>query len=184
MDFLKVDLMPFVIKSLMIGIKKIVICSEFFCVAIIILLWAMGFIGDLETGVIVTVSFQFITINMLILGLKFNRTSQSIVRFTDNKIQVLDRKGKCWREIDYSTITTVRAEIIADFFYGQSKKTFRYKYICLYLNGATSMPNVSFAKLFKEKDFFMFNYKVIIFLMIYIKNIKLKVIRRLSIEQI
>lgn len=158
MDFLQVDLMPFVIKSLMNGIKKVVICSEFFCVAIIILLWAMGFIGDFGTGVIVTVAFQFITINMLILGLKFNRTSQSIVRFTDDKIQVLDSKGNCWREIDYNTITTVRAEIIADFFYGRSKKTFRFKYVCLYLNGATSIPNVSFAKLFKEKNFFMFNY--------------------------
>lgn len=118
----------------------------------------MEFIGDMETGVIVTVAFQFITVNLLILGLKFHRISQSVVRFTDDKIQVLDSKGNCWREIDYSTITTVRAEFIADFFYGQSKKAFRFKYICLYLNGATSIPNVPFAKLFKGKNFFMFNY--------------------------
>ena len=72
-------------------------------------------------------------------------------------IRVLDAKGKCWREIPYDSICDIRIETIIGAFYGE-KDTAEFKYICVFLNGNTQIPEVSYAKLYKHKDFFMMYY--------------------------
>ena len=103
---------------------------------------------------------------MLILGLAFNKTSQSTIKITEELISVYDKKGNCWRTILPNTITDIRIEEISDFFYGRNRHTFRFEYVCLFLNGNTQIPDVSFSKLFFEKDFIMFGYDEVAFDMI------------------
>ena len=73
---------------------------------------------------------------------------------------ICDKSGACWRTIKYSAITAINVQEISGFFYGQNKDMFRSKYVCVYLNGATNVPDVSFEKLFLQKDFFMFSYNL------------------------
>lgn len=165
-DYIEINLLPVGIKLLMSLLKKIAICAEIFILIILVALWCGGCFDTTTTGIVISMMLHLITLPMLILGLAFNKTSQSTVKITEELISVYDKKGNCWRTILPNTITDIRIEEISDFFYGRNRHTFRFEYVCLFLNGNTQIPDVSFSKLFFEKDFIMFGYDEVAFDMI------------------
>lgn len=157
-DYIEIDLMPIGIKNQMRVIKKVGTCAVMFAFALSAVMWATGYYYDVLTGIVFSLVLFLIAIPLLLPGLKFDKVSQSKVRFTADQIRILDKKGTCWRTIDYCIITDVHIEEISGFFYGANKDMFRNKYVCLFLNGSINKPDAPFAKLFTEKDFVMFGY--------------------------
>jgi len=153
-----IDLMPIGIKNQTKMIERVSICATGCVIALLVIMWATGFFYDSVTATIFSLILLLITTPLLLPYFIFDKVSQSTVRFSADQIYILDKRGKCWRSIDYNTITAVRVDEISGFFYGHNKDMFRNKYVCVFLNGATTIPNVSFANLFTEKDFIMFGY--------------------------
>ncbi len=87
------------------------------------------------------------------------KLSQSILIFLEDHLNVCYENGKCWRTIKYNEITDVRVKEVPGFFYGENQNTIKNNYICIFLNDTTDIPDNSFAKLFKEENFFMFAFQ-------------------------
>ena len=84
------------------------------------------------------------------------KISQSYVTFTFDRIKVFDRRGRCWREIPFSSITNVRGEVLQGYFYGSPSNEKGIKYICFYLDGSTQKPShLSYYRIFEDERFFM-----------------------------
>lgn len=154
----EIDLVPSGIKNQIKMINRVSICTEVCAITLLAVMWVAGFFHDFETGIIFSSAFLLVTTPLLLPGFMFNKVSQSTVSFASDQIHILDKRGVCWRLIDYNTITDVRVEEISGFFYGHNKDMFRNKYVCIFLNGATSIPIVPYKNLFTEKDFIMFGY--------------------------
>ena len=154
----EIDLIPIDLKNQIKMIKGVSICTEVCAITLLAVMWVVGFFHDFETGIIFSSAFLLVTTPLLLPGFMFNKVSQSSVSFVSDQIRILDKRGVCWRLIDYNTITDVRVEEISGFFYGHNKDMFRNKYVCIFLNGATNIPNVPYKNLFTEKDFIMFGY--------------------------
>ena len=88
----------------------------------------------------------------------YSNTIWSTVTFSSEQIIVRNYKGRVWRKISYNSITSVRTEEIADFFYGQHRETWVENYICIFLNDNESVPDIPYHKLFGHPDFFMMQY--------------------------
>lgn len=157
---MELSLIPLSYKSLMRMVKKVSIYTQFGAVALLLVLAVAGFFRDATTAIVCSLSLLVVTLPLLIPGLRFEKVSQSSIRLTENEILICDKSGACWRTIKYSAITAINVQEISGFFYGQNKDMFRSKYVCVYLNGATNVPDVSFEKLFLQKDFFMFSYNL------------------------
>lgn len=158
LECMEINLMPIGLKKQMNTIKKVSICAEIGVVFLLLLMGVAGFFKNSTTGIIFSFILLLITTPLMIPGFMFEKISQSTVRFTKEQIQILDKKGMCWRTIFYRDITDVRIEVVSGFFYGQNQHMFRNTYICVFLNGLTSIPDVSFSKLFTDKDFIMLGY--------------------------
>ena len=158
MDGKEIDLIPIGIKNQIRMIKRVSTYAEVCAIALLVVLWLAGFFRDYITGLVFSIILLSITTPLLLPGYMFDKVSQSTVRFTADHIHIIDKKGVCWRSIDCNTITTVCTKEISGFFYGQNKDMFRNNYVCIFLNGKTTIPNVPYAKLFTEKDFIMFAY--------------------------
>ena len=157
-DCKEIDLMPIGIKNQMRMIKNVSICTELGAITLLAVMWVAGFFQDFTTGVVFSLILLSITTPLLLPGSLFDKVSQSTVCFTADHIRILDKKGVCWRSIDYNTITAIHIKEVSGFFYGQNKDMFRNKYVCIFLNGTTNIPNVPYKNLFTEKDFIMFGY--------------------------
>ena len=157
-DCKEIDLIPIGIKNQIRMIKRVSTCTEVCAITLLVVMWAAGFFRDLITGVVFSLILLLITTPLLLPGYIFDKVSQSTVCFAADHIHILDKKGICGRSIDCNTITAVRVKEISGFFYGQNKDMFRNKYVCIFLNGATNIPNVPYKNLFTEKDFIMFGY--------------------------
>ena len=149
------DLVPLQFKKTMWMVRRVAIVAEIFCVLILLLIGIMRVFHDLTTAVIFSTGILSISTLLLIPGFLYERISQSTVEFTVDRIKVFDRHGRCWREIPYSFITSIRTENISGFFYGKDKHLCTQKYICFYLNNTREIPRVSYAKLFNVQNFFM-----------------------------
>ena len=158
LDYEKFDLMPISIKNQMSMIKRVSTYAEVCTIILLLTMWAVGLFHDYLTGMLLSLILLSITTPLLLPGFIYDKVSQSMVCFVSDHIHILDKKGVCWRSIDCSTITAVCVEEISGFFYGHNKDMYRNKYVCIFLNGVRTIPNVSFAKLFTEKDFIMFGY--------------------------
>lgn len=157
-DFIEVDLIPIAIKNQLRMIKKVSTCTEVCAITLLAAMWSIGLFRDFTTGLVLSLILLSLTTPLLLPGYMFDKVNQSTVRCNSDRIHILDKKGGCWRSIDCNTITAVRIKEVSGFFYGHNKDMFRDKYICIFLNGATNMPDVPYAKLFTEKDFVMFAY--------------------------
>jgi hypothetical protein len=158
MEQIEVDLVPISIKE-QIRTIKIVSYYTVGCLAVLLItMMILGFFQDTFTAIALSVIMFLVAIPLLLPGLMFEKTSQSRICFMSNQICIVDTKGKCWRSVDYNTISDLRIEDITGFFYGGNKHLYRNKYICIFLNGATEIPSVPFAKLFTEKNIIMFGY--------------------------
>lgn len=158
MDHIETTLVPVGIKKLMKTIRTAGICTEVFAIVLVIVLGVTRRFSDLAAGILLLVLLHLITIPVLIPGFLYDKVSQSTVRLTERRMQILDKNKNCWRSIDYHDITAVRTEEIYGFFYGKNKDLYHSSYICVFLNGSTTIPDVSFAKLFSHEEFFMFAY--------------------------
>lgn len=158
MDGKEIDLIPIGIKNQIRMIKIVSTCTELCAITLLVIMCATGFFRDLITGLVFSFVLLVITTPLLIPGYVFDKISQSTVRFSAEHIYILDKKGRCWRTIDCSVITAVSEKEITGFFYGKNKDTFRNKYVCIFLNGTTNIPDVPYKKLFNQKDFIMFAY--------------------------
>ena len=92
-----------------------------------------------------------------VLYARYDAVARRTISFGENGFCLWNKK-LCVREVPYHTITDVTAEDICGFFIGTQKENFHAKYICIYLNHAKKPPLVSYAKLFKQKNFFMIAY--------------------------
>lgn len=91
-----------------------------------------------------------------VLGLLYDRVTQSTVIFQSKSIQISDKKGRLWREIPYDRITKSSIEDVTGFFYGSERHKAVSKYICFYLNQEKIFPALApYKKLFCGNDFFM-----------------------------
>lgn len=149
------DLVPLQFKKTMWMVRSVAIVAEIFAVLILLLMGIMRVFQDLTTAVIFSTGILSISTLLLIPGFLYEKISQSTVEFSADRIKVFDRHRRCWREIPYSFITSIRIEDVSGFFYGKDKHLCKQKYICFYLNNATEIPRVSYAKLFNVQNFFM-----------------------------
>lgn len=164
-DFIETDLLPLPIKKHMEIRRKVGACMAAGFLAFGAMLWLIGAFQDAATGLFVTAALLLIGLLPVVPIYRFQKLSQSRVRLTEDRILVLDRHGVCWRTIDYSAVTDVRAEKIGGFFYGSNSDTVIYEYICVFLNGVTELPKPSFqffhsyyADMFQDANFLMFAY--------------------------
>lgn len=157
-DQFEFDLMPISIKMQMRTIRKV----GFFLVGCLFTLYItvslLGVFRNMFTAVTFFLMLLLVIVPVLLPGLRYDKISQSRIYFGADYIRIIDKKGKCWRAVEYSTISDVRTEYISGFFYGENKDMFRNKYICIFLNGLTDIPPVPFARLFTENDFILFAY--------------------------
>ena len=157
-DYFETTLVPVGIKKLMKTIRTVGICTEIFVIVLVIVLGVTRRFSDLAAGILFSVLIHLLIAPVLIPGFLYDKVSQSTVCLTESRMQILDKSGNCWRTIDYHVITAVRTEEISGFFYGKNKEMYHSSYICVFLNGSTTIPDVSFAKLFSHEEFFMFAY--------------------------
>ena len=155
--YVETDLLPFYIKIIMKWYRRMMLLIEASIVVAMIVLWGFGACNWITATVLIFM-FLLILVPYSLPLLIYNKTSQSTLHFAADQIRVLDKKKNCWRVIDYSSITDIRAEEITGFFYGPERNHVRYKYVCVFLNGLKDVPDVSFGKLFTHKDFIMFGY--------------------------
>ena len=159
MNCIKFDVMPIGIKKLMRVINRVSIFAEIFSNLWVVAMVATGLIRDLSGCIIFFTALQIVVVPTFIPSILYYKLSQSVLMFADNSLKVCNKNGKCWRTIKYSEITDVRVKEIPGFFYGENKNTIKNKYICIFLNGIIWIPDNSFAKLFKEENFFMFAFQ-------------------------
>lgn len=141
------------------AVRNVAIVAVGFTIILLLIMYAVGIFPDTTTAVLFSVGIMPIPAILLIPGLLYEKISQSTVEFEVNRIKVFDRCGRCWREISYSSITDIRINEVTGYFYGTNKHLFCEKHICFFLNDATDMPDVSYAKLFKNPSFFMIGYQ-------------------------
>ncbi len=158
MEYFEINLVQTGIKKL-INTKMIIgVCFDVILVVIYYFLFgASGLFDDLKMAI----GFSIFGIALLAANLTpfhSSKVSQSTIRFYDNHVSILDKKGNCWRSINYSEITSIQTREVEGFFYGVGKDDVVNKYICVFLNGINEIPNISYKKLFTHKDFFMFFY--------------------------
>ena len=153
--YLETDLMPFGIKKFMKVVRIVATCYIIVVVAVYLESAISGFFSDWKAAILCALLFLVIAYPAA-RHLTYKKISQSTVRLYDDHLLVLTYKGKCWRKINYSQITSVKAEEIEDFFY--NKNEIKFKYITLYLNGITDIPVISYRRLFSHKNFFAFGY--------------------------
>lgn len=118
----------------------------------------LGVLKDIESFIIFFVFFISTFVVLSIPGFRYDRVSQSIVCLTDDGIQAVDKKGRCWRFIDYRSISMIKKQELVGFFYGFRKDEGAYDYICIYLNGNIQIPDVAYSKLYNQNDFFLISY--------------------------
>lgn len=160
LSYLSIDLMPENIKKQMIAIKNVGISAGIFAIVLLLAMWGFKIFRDLSTGVVFSLVLLSVAIPLQIPSIRFDKVAQSTVRFEFDQIKILDKKGRCWKSINYCSISAVRVEEVNGFFYGKNTDLFRNKYICIFLNNSTNIPDVPFADLYDEKDFVMLNYQI------------------------
>ena len=101
-DFLEINLMPIGIKKLMSVVRRISICTVVCMFAFLIYIWGAGVFDCFVTGIGCSLLFLFVIIPILRPGIVFDKVSQSTVRFVADQMYLLDKKGRCWRTIDYN----------------------------------------------------------------------------------
>lgn len=155
---METTLVPHAMKKLMHRVRIIGIVAVILAIVLILIFVLSGTFLNLTDGIYFSLVWMLCTVPLVLPGLLYDKVSQSIIQFTDDQVRILDKKGKCWRTIDYGTITIVQVEEVAGFFYGRDKDKCICKYVCVYLNGTTTIPDCSFKKLFSHEDFIMFGY--------------------------
>ena len=127
---------------------------------VLLLLFAIftGAFPDVFTGLFLSVVSLSITTSLLIPGLKYGKISMSEVHFSGNEMQIFSARGMCWRTVSYEAITAITVENVQGFFYGRNHDLWKNDFICIFLNGTQSMPEVSFKKKFTSKEFIMIAY--------------------------
>lgn len=158
-DELEIDLMPISIKNQMRAIRIVSVWAVGCTFTLLIAMFLFGIIQDVVTALVFSFILLFVTTPLLIPGFRYDKISQSKICFTSDRICILDKKGECWRSIDYSIISDIQIKDVTGFFYGENKNMYKSTYICIFLNGITDVPPVPFAKLFTENDFIMFGYQ-------------------------
>ena len=158
--YMEMNLMPLGYKSYIRTIKKVGIYAVMGALLLLLILNIFGYLHDGMTAAVVLAVLLLITVPLLIPGLAFDKVSQSTVQLTDGQLRVLDKRGRCWRTIDYSVIKAIQVQEIRGFFYGQNKGKWRHQFVCVFLNESFQIPDTSFAKLFTHQDFFMFDYQL------------------------
>lgn len=154
-----VNLVPLRFKKVMWTVRKIAIIGEVLTALLLLIIGVLGIFADAITAIVFSVLCLSITTLLMIPGFLYEKISQSNVKFTADKLRVLDRHGNCWREISYDSITTIRIDEIAGFFYGKDREMNIEKYICFFFNGTSEIPDIPYSKLYKSKDFFIVGYQ-------------------------
>ena len=157
-DFLEISLMPINIKKLMCTVRKLCICVAVGTFTLLSFMWVVGVFDSYKTGIACSLLFLLVNIPILRPGIAFDKVSQSTVRFFSHQMCLFDKRGRCWRIVNYKEITDVRVEDVSGFFYGQNQDRVKDKYVCVFLNGSMDIPNVPYRHLFNEEDFIMFGY--------------------------
>lgn len=156
---MKVNLVPLRFKKVMWTVRKIAIIGEVLTALLLLIIGVLGIFADTITAIVFSLSCLSITALLMIPGFLYEKISQSNVEFTADKLRVLDRHGNCWREISYDSITAIRIDEIAGFFYGKDRDMNIEKYICFFFNDTSVIPDIPYTKLFKSKDFFVVGYQ-------------------------
>ena len=156
--FLEISLMPINIKKLMHIVRKLCICVAVGMLTFLSFMWVNGVFDSFKTGIACSLLFLLVNIPILRPGIVYDKVSQSTVRFLTNQMCFFDKRGRCWRIIDYKEITDVRVEDVSGFFYGENQDRIKNKYVCVFLNGSKDIPKVPYRDLFNEEDFIMFGY--------------------------
>ena len=157
-DHLEIDLLPVGIKRQMRMVKKVAIYAQTCVVFALVVMWSTGVFRNSFTGIVVSIALLLVITPLLLPGFWYEKVSQSTVRLEADRIEILDKKGVCWRTIYGSQIVSVRVEDVSGFFYGSNKHLYHNKYICVFLGESEKIPEVSFARLFSETGFVMFGY--------------------------
>ena len=92
-------------------------------------------------------------------SIRYGKIAQSSVVFSECSMDFTDRKGHCLRSVPYTSVTQIQVRDVYGSFYGIGRDEALDKYICFYLNGCRTVPNVDYHRLFSHKDFTMLYYR-------------------------
>lgn len=121
-------------------------------------LFLCGVYDSPKTGILCSIIMLGFSVLLLIPGFYYEKVSQSWAALSDKEIRILDKKGRCWRVLPIERITSLQVKEIAGFFYGKNSTEAKDTYLCIFLNEATEIPEVSYHKLFFQEDFFLVSY--------------------------
>lgn len=155
---METKLVPAGFSELIKTIRKVGAFSFLGTIVLFLLVLWLGFFKPIATSAAFFAVMLWVDAIVLMPGLLFGRVSQSTVFLSGDTIRFVSERGVCWRQIDYNAITDIRVEEVPGFFYGRYKKQFRSKYICLFLNNLSVIPEVSYVKLYKHDSFTMIGY--------------------------
>ena len=145
-------------RRLMALVKKIAIGFAFAMVLLALSLFLCGVYDSPKTGILCSMIMLGFSVLLLIPGFYYEKVSQSSASLTESEIHILDKKGRCWRVVPIERITALQVKEIAGFFYGKNGQEAKDTYLCIFLNGATEIPEVSYHKLFFQENFFLVSY--------------------------
>lgn len=153
------NLIPLPYSNFIQRLKTIGITGILFTVLLFLAMVFSGCFQDIFTPILLAMLFLAISAVPLIPGMLYEKISHSIVIFGSDEIRIISKAGHCWRKIPYCSITKVCVREITGFFYGEIKHSLKHSYICLFLNGETEIPKLSYSKMFAAENFFMMAFQ-------------------------
>ena len=155
----KVPLVPSSFSRIVKTAKRIGVFGELFLVAILLPLFLLVGFENTETIILLLLTFGGVFAFGLIPGLLYDGICRMEAVFSEDKLCIYDKRGTCRREIAYEQITRVCVQEITGFFYGMNRDEVKHKYICFFLNGEMDIPDVSYARLFRQENFIIVGYQ-------------------------
>lgn len=107
--------------------------------------------------------FVIIIVYLLLISQPNYRVATSQVLFCDDHLEVCDRRGRVWRTIHYSDITSATVVDMAGFMHGYHGVSGIAKYIVLFCNGCTVLPEGSYRRKFTDPGSFPIYYQTEVF---------------------
>lgn len=142
-----------------ISVVKITSIGLNIVVVLLVLFFSLcGVFENTRTGILFSTIILVFSGLLLIPGLYYERVSHSFVSISNEEIRVLDKNGCCWRVFSLNCISYLQVKEIAGFFYGKNRMNAKDTYLCIFLNGATEIPEASYHRLFFQDDFFLVSY--------------------------
>lgn len=152
------QLVPKGFRNVLCAVKKVGICFSALFGLLILLLATFCFSSQSGFLSVLAIMWLVVAIPINIPWMIYQRTCDATVLVEHDGIEVLYKKVSL-RKIRWRSINCVQVRNVDGFFYGANSSSQTNTYICLFLNGNSEIPDVSYNKKFYDKNFLMISYQ-------------------------